>query len=83
VYIFDYFGGFQNRIPFTGWSDFNVINNALFGRDKKYLYRYDTRTLELQQFPVPSFMDDPQKVVIAPGSVYLLKDGVIMVYSYK
>jgi hypothetical protein len=82
VYTFDYYGGFKNRIPFTGWSDFTVINNSLFGRNKSDLYRYDAGTLELQQFAVPEFMNDAQKIVIRPGAVYLLRDGVIMVYSY-
>jgi hypothetical protein len=83
VYLFDYYGAFRNRIPFTGWTDFKVVNNALLGRDKKFLYRYDVGSLQLQQFPVPVFMNDAEKIVIAPGMVYLLKDGVIMVYSYK
>jgi hypothetical protein len=82
VYTFDYYGGFKNRIPFTGWTDFTVINNSLFGRDGSNLYRYDASTLELQHFPVPRFMNDAQKIVIRPGAVYLLRDGVIMVYSY-
>ena len=82
VYTFDYYGGFKNRIPFTGWLDFSVINNSLFGRDHSNLYRYDAGSLELQKIPVPQFMNDAQKIVMRPGIVYLLRDGVIMVYSY-
>lgn len=83
IYSFDYFGGFRSRIPFTGWSDFTVINNSILGRDNKFLYRYDMGTLLLQQFPVPFFMDQAQKIIVTPGNVYLQKDGTIMVYSYK
>lgn len=82
MYTFDYYGGFKNRIPFTGWRDFTVMDHAVLGRDSSFLYRYDDGTLEVQQFPVPSFMNDAQKIVIRPGNVYLLRDGVIMVYSY-
>lgn len=82
VYIFDYYGGFQSRIPFIGWSDFKVINKSLLGRDKNFLYRYDNGSLQLQQFPLPAFMNEAQKIVVDPLNVYLLKDGVIMVYSY-
>ena len=82
VYTFDYYGGFKSRIPFIGWTDFTVINNSLFGRDSSKLYRYDMVTLQLQEFAVPQFMNHAQKIVIRPGSVYLLRDGVIMVYSY-
>ena len=83
VYTFDYFGGFKSRIPFTGWQDFKVINSTLLGHDKNFLYRYDMGGLQLQQFPVPPFMNDAQKIIISPGNVYLLKDGVINIYSYK
>jgi hypothetical protein len=83
VYTFDYYVGFKDRLPFTGWSDFTVINKSIFGRDKNYLYRYDVGSLQLQQFPVPAFMNEAEKIVIAPGNVYLLKDGSIMVYSFR
>lgn len=83
VYIFDYYGGYQSRIPFTNWSDFEVINKALFGRDKNYLYRYDMGSLQLQQIPAPSFMNNAQKIIVFPGNAYILKDGVFMVYSYN
>jgi len=83
VYIFDYYGGFKSRIPFTGWTDFKVINHALVGRDGKFLYRYDEGSLQLQQYPLPAFMNAAVKIVIAPGLLYVLRDGAIMVYSYK
>jgi hypothetical protein len=83
VYTFDYYGGFRSRVPFTGWSDFLVIGNSVFGRNENFLFRYDMGSLQLQQFAVPLFMNDAQKIVVAPGHVYVLKDGVIMVYSYR
>ncbi len=83
VYIFDYYGGFQSRIPFTGWDDFAVIGNALFGRDERFLYRYDVGSLRLQQYPLPAFMLNPQKIIVTSGLVYLLRDGSVILYSYK
>ena len=83
VYLFDYYNAFRSRIPFIGWKDFNVVNNSIVGHDNKFLYRYDAGSLQLQQFAVPAFMAASDKILIAPGAVYLLKDGVIMVYSYK
>jgi len=83
VYIFDYYGGFKNRIPFTGWTDFTVINNQLFGRDGNTLYRYEPGTLALQQYPIPEWMKSSRKIIISPGNLYLLQDDRINVYSYK
>ena len=83
VYIFDYFGGFQSRIPFIGWTDFNVIDKTLFGRDDQYLYRYEPSSLRLQHYAIPGFMKQAQKILIAPGFVYLLQDGLIKTYAYR
>jgi len=83
IYIFDYYCGFRSRMPFTGWVDFKVINKALVGRDGRFLYRYDAGSLQLQQYPLPAFINTASKVVIAPGLLYVLKDASIMVYSYK
>ncbi|MBA4167948.1 MAG: hypothetical protein H0X41_10470, partial [Chitinophagaceae bacterium] len=83
IYIFDYYGAYKSRIPFTGWMDFKVINKALVGRDGNFLYRYDEGSLMLQQYPLPGFINKASRVIIAPGLLYVLRDGTIMVYSYK
>jgi hypothetical protein len=82
VYVFDYYGGFKQRIPFTGWTDFRVINKSLFGRDMNFLYRYDLGSLDLQQMKIPSFMRGSDKIVIVQGMVYVLKDGDLKLFSY-
>ena len=83
AYIFDYYGGFQSRIPFIGWTDFNVIDKTLFGRDDKYLYRYEPSGLRLQQYAIPEFMKQAQKIMIAPNFIYLLQDGLVRTYAYR
>ncbi len=83
VYIFDYYGTFRSRIPFTGWADFKVINHALVGRDGRFLYRYNIGSLQLQQYPLPGFMNKASRVLIAPGLLYVLKDNEVKIYSYK
>jgi hypothetical protein len=44
----------------------------MFGRDDKFLYRYDLGEMQLQQYAVPQFMHDAQKIIVVPGSVYML-----------
>ena len=82
IYVFDYYGGYKSRIPFTGWWDVRVINNAVFARDHEKMYRYVPGTLELKEMMLPEFMRNAKKIVVSPGYVYLLRDGAIMVYSY-
>ncbi|MFT3826756.1 MAG: hypothetical protein QM731_22730 [Chitinophagaceae bacterium] len=83
VYMFDYYGTFKNRIRFTGWSDFTVINNILFGRDENMLYRYEPGTLNLLQYPITGSMRAARKIKFMQGNLYLLRDDRLEVYSYK
>ena len=83
VYQFDYYGAFRNRIRLTGWTDFTVIGNALYGRDAGMLYKYETGSLNLQQYRIPPFMRNAKKIKITPGNLYLLQDNRLDIYSYR
>ena len=83
IYIFDYYGAFKSRIPFTGWTDFSVINNFLVGRDQQYLYRYEPGTLDLQRYRIPFSMINGRKVLITHGKIYLLRNNKLEVYHFQ
>ena len=83
IYIFDHYGAFKNRIQLLGWTDFTVINNSMFGRDGKFLYRYETGSLKLQQYSLPLHMHAAQKILITPANLYLLLSNKLTVYSYR
>ena len=83
VYLLDYYGGYKNRIQLKGWTDFTVINNAMFGRDANMLYRYEPGTLNLQNYPIPVAMRDAQKIKITPGNLYVLRNNRLEVFSYR
>lgn len=83
VYIFDYYGAFKSRLPFTGWVDFSVINNSLFGRNGSHLFRYEPGTLNLQRFPIPPAMLNSRKILFNSGKIYLLRDNKLEVYKFQ
>ena len=83
VFIFDYYGAFKSRVPFTGWSDFSVINNVLFGRDKAYLFKYEPGTFNLQRYLMPTSMLNSRKILVSPGKMYLLRDNKLEVYKFQ
>lgn len=83
VFIFDYYGSFKGRIPFTGWTDFSVINNLLFGRDQRQLFRYEPGTLNLQRYPIPVSMINSRKILVTPGKLYLLRENKLEVYHFQ
>ena len=37
-YLFDYYGGFKNKLPYPNWKDVQVSDNRLSGRDNHVLY---------------------------------------------
>ena len=83
VYVFDYYGAFKSRIPFTGWLDFSVINDILFGRDEHQLFRYEPGTFNLQRYPIPPSMMDSRKILISPGNMYSLRNNKLEVYKFQ
>lgn len=83
IYIFDYYGAFKKRIPLTGWKDFTVINNTLFGRNDRILFRYEPGSLQLQEYPIPAVMANALKIKITPENLYVLHQDRLEIYSYK
>ena len=82
VFMFDYYGAFKSRIRFTGWSDFTVVNNILFGRDDNMLYRYEPGTLNLQQYPITNTFRLARKIKITQLGLYLLYNDRLDVYKW-
>lgn len=83
AYLFDYYGSFRKRIPYTGWKDFTVVSPYILGRDDQFLYRYDTRNLQLQQYPVNSTMAQAIRILITPDYCYVLYADRLEVLQYR
>lgn len=83
VYIFDYYGAFRNRVTFTGWTDFTVINKTIYGRDSTNLYSYEPGTLQLTSYPLPAALRAASRITIMPGSLYALRANGLQVYGYR
>lgn len=83
AYLFDYYGSFRKRIPYTGWKDFTVVSPYILGRDDQFLYRYDTRNLQLQRFPVSNTMAQALRILITPDHCYVLYTDRLEVLQYQ
>jgi hypothetical protein len=83
IYMFDYYGAFKKKVPYTGWKDFTVINNMVFGRTENVLFRYDPVTLQLQEYPVSRSMRDALKIRITPDYVYILRSDRLEIFAYR
>lgn len=83
VFIFDHYGAFKNRVQLRGWTDFIVINNTIYGRDQQFLYKYEPGTLNLRKFRIPPSIQAARRIYITPLHLYVLRDNMLDVFSYR
>jgi hypothetical protein len=82
-YIFDYYGAFKTRLPFTGWASTEVSGNTAYGFAHKKLYSYRQSSLTLKEYPLPDFFGKYSDIRAINGKLYLLKKEGIDVYLVK
>lgn len=82
-YIFDYYGGWKNRLPFTGWTDVAVSGKRIYGfRDNK-LFSYEISSLQLQEYPLPDSIKGYRAIRAINGYLYLLTEDAVQVYEIR
>lgn len=83
LYVFDYFGSFRRRLPFRDWQDITLINNSIFGRKGRILYRYEPGTLDLKELPLPEAFVSARKLLIGANKIYRLDEDAIRIFSFR
>jgi len=82
-YIFDYYGALKNRIPLLQWKNVEVAGNALYGFDASHLYRYQTGSLQMKEYPLPPLFKDALQIKAGNGKVYVLDKEGLQQYLVK
>lgn len=82
-YIYDYYGAFKTRLPFTNWSDIAISGNRLFGFSNNTLYSYQLQSLNLKTYLLPSFVQDYISIKAVNGKLYLLKKNALEIYRFE
>jgi hypothetical protein len=76
-YIFDNYGALKNKIPFLHWKNVEVAGNDLYGFSDSSFCKYQTGSLNLKEYAVPSFISNATQVRAGNGKVYVLnKEGL-------
>lgn len=81
VFVFDYFGTLKNKVSLLGWTDFQVIDNNVYGRKEGVFQRYQLNALSLIEQKLPSGIADSEKIRVSPNYLYSLKSGTLRVYA--
>jgi hypothetical protein len=82
-YIFDYYGGFKNRLAFLNWTNVEVNGNNLYGFEKNKLYSYVLKSLQLKEYKLPAFFGKFEVIKAMNGKVYLLNEKGVDIYQIK
>lgn len=82
-YIFDYYGGFKNRLTFLNWTNVEVNGSNMYGFEKNKLYSYTLKSLQLKEYKLPAFFGKYDAIKAMNGKVYLLNDKGVDIYQIK
>jgi hypothetical protein len=82
-YIFDYYGGFKNRLAFLNWTNVEVNGSTVYGFAGNKLYSYLLKSLQLKEYQLPAFFGKFISIKAMNDRVYLLNDGGIDIYRLK
>lgn len=82
-YIFDYYGGFKNKLAFLNWTNVEVNGTNMYGFEKNKLYSYVLKSLQLKEYKLPAFFGKYEAIKAMNGRVYLLNEKGVDVYQIK
>src|SRR5882724_438918 len=77
AYAFDHYGGLKSHLALVGWSDFDVIEKSMIGRNQQKFFKYQLGTLDMQEEPIPVAYQGAAKIHITPTAVYVLKEKAL------
>lgn len=82
-YIFDYYGGFKNRLAFLNWTNVEVNGTTVYGFEETKLYSYQLKSLQLKEYKLPAFFGKYISIKAMNGLVYLLNEKGVDIYQIK
>lgn len=80
-YVLDYYGTYKNNLPFLHWEHIAISGNKLYGFIGQRMLSYELKSLELKEYPIPTFFGDYIDIKTMNGKVYLLKKDGVEIYS--
>ncbi len=82
-FVFDYYGGLKNKLPFLQLRDVQVIEKIIMGRRGNKLTMYETGSLNLREYDLPGEFKGADKIKINSNAIYALKEDGIKCYLIK
>ena len=83
LYVFDHFGTFKNKLPFTHWKSVFINGKNIYGVDDECLYIYTNNSLSLKKYDLPPGFRNYSSIHIANNKIYLLKNNQLEVFQFN
>lgn len=80
-FIFDYYGAFKGKLPFTKWQEVLSSNGFFYGRENNKIFSYEIKTRLFKEFNLPQSFISSSAITTNNGKIYLLKETGIDVLS--
>jgi hypothetical protein len=87
VFVFDYFGNFENNIDIKGWADWSIKGTTMSGVKDEKLIEFDLRTGFITTTPLPLPLKKAQwaanKQLYCLQSLVLSTEAQLLIYTQK
>lgn len=81
IYIFDYYGSFKSKLSFLNWTNFEVFGKTIYGSNADTLFEYRSPLPGVTTYKLPAELQNNTLVRFANNHLYVLKNGLVSVYS--
>jgi hypothetical protein len=82
-YIFDSYGSYKNNLPFKNWNNVAINNKTMYGFSNDTLFSYNIESLSLQEYKLPSGINNFKSIKAVNGNLYILKKDGLEIYQIK
>ena len=83
VYVFDYYGSLKNKILISGWKNFKVAGQYIFGSDTETLFRYDIKTFRVSDWKLPGELKKAVSFNFTKSRLYALRNDSIDIFNFR
>jgi len=80
-FIFDIYGALKSKLPFTHWTNVEVVNKTLYGFTNGTLHQYQPGTMSEKTYTVPESFDKATQIKAAGNKIYVLDAGGLQQYA--
>lgn len=79
ILVFDNFGQFIETLPIPNLTNFQLINNQLFYKKNKKLYRFQFKTLTHQEIKLPFVIEETEQIFIQKNNWFWVKAEEVVI----